>query len=168
MTIQHIGDGAVALYINKSELQAFDLTPEKIGLAEAKLLLARALTGTRLTGWETAELTVFPGIDSVLLFARKEGSSPRHFFFSDFEALVTAAHFCPESLPSGLSRIPGGYVLTVYPFVGETPPAVLYEFSEELGNVPYLLPHLGEQGAALLPISALSYLRTHFPRMESL
>ena len=168
MTISHIGARAISLYISESELKELNLIPGEIGLEEAKWLLARALEDKRLGGWEAAELTVYPGIDSVLLFARRRASAPCHFLFSDFETLITAAHICPEALPSSLSVVTEGYVLTVYPFEGETPPAVLYEFSKELENVPYLASHLREQDAVLLATSALSSLRTHFAKMEGL
>ena len=163
MTIQHIGSRAMSLYITESELMELDLKPEEIGLEEAKWLLARALEDGRLSGWEAAELTIYPGVDSVLLFARRRSGLPFHFFFSDFETLVALSHLCPDTLPSSLSRVRGGYVLTLYPFEGETPPAVVYEFSQEIGTAPYLVPHMKEQNALLLPVSALAYLRTHFP-----
>ena len=162
MTISQIGARAISVYISESELKELNLVPDEIGLEEAKWLLARALEDKRLGGWEAAELTVYPGIDSVLLFARRRASAPCHFLFSDFETLITAAHLCPEALPSSLSMVTGAYVLTLYPFEGEMPPAVLHEFSKELENVPYLASHLREQGALLLEHAALYYLRAHF------
>ena len=162
MTISQIGSRAMSLYITESELRELNLMPAEIGLKEAKWLLARALEDKREGSWEAAELTVYPGVDSVLLFARRRASAPCHFLFSDFEALITVSHLCPETLPSSLSAVPAGYVLTVYPFEGEMPPAVLYEFSRELGHAPYLASHLREQGASLLEGSALAYLRAHF------
>jgi len=162
MTIQHIGTRAVSLYISGSELTELDLAPEEIGCKEARWLLAQALEQKRLGGWEAAELTVYPGVDSVLLFARRRADSPCYFFFSDFEALITAAHLCPETLSSTLSRFAPGYVLTVYPFEGEAPPPVLYEFATELSQTPYLALHLAEQGAVLFVHGAISRLRAHF------
>ncbi|MCL2589090.1 MAG: hypothetical protein FWD84_06745, partial [Oscillospiraceae bacterium] len=83
-------------------------------------------------------------------------------FFDDFEQLITAASLCPDELPSALSKVTGGYILTVYPFEGDQPPAVLAEYGAELGGSAYLPAHLFEQGAALLPSGALAALRAHF------
>jgi len=163
MTIQHIGTRAISLYIPEHELRALDLSPTAIGRPEALGLLTLALEETQLSGWETAELEVYTGLDAVLLFARRKSGSPRHFYFTDFEALITASHLCQDALPSVLCRWGGGYILTVYPFEGDRPPAVLSEYSEELGSSAHLPAHLLEQGRGLLPSFALLSLRAHFP-----
>ena len=160
--IQHIGTRALSLYITNDELKRMDFVPEQIGSQEARQILAHALKGGCLGGWAAAELTVYSGRDALLLFARRRSGKPVHFFFSDFEALIQAAHLCPELLPSSLSSVSGGYVLTVYPFEGEAPPAMLREFGDQLGQGTYLAAHLIEQRAALLPTAALAQLREHF------
>jgi len=162
MTVQHIGNRAMSLYISGEELTRFDLEPAQIGREEALRLLTIALAERRLDGWEAAELEVYPGSDSVLLFARRKSGAPKHFHFADFEALITAAHLCPDVLPSSLACVAGGYILTVYPFEGERPPAILSEFGSEMGSSVYLTAHLLEQGAGLLSASALQCLRRHF------
>jgi len=162
MIIQHIGTRAISLYIPEQELREMDINPAAIGRAEALELLAMAFQESRLSGWEAAELEIYTGKDAVLLFARRKSGSPRHFYFADFEELVTAAHLCPDELPSLLCRARGGYLLTVYPFEGDLPPAVLCEYGEALGSSAYLPTHLEEQGAALLPADAISRLRAHF------
>ena len=163
MTVSHIGNRAMSLYITDQELKALDLAPRKIGRKDALRLLAMALKESRLDGWEAAELEVFPGRDAVLLFARRKSGLPRHFRFSDFESLLAAAHLCPDALPSILCKHGDGYLLTVYPFEGDRPPAPLYEFGRELGQSVYLPAHLTEQGAVLIPAAALANLRMHFP-----
>jgi len=168
MTIQRIGTGAITLYIPEHELRDLNLSPAEIGQSEALELLALALKEDRLTGWEAAELEVYAGKCAVLLFARRKSGSPRHFFFDDFEALITASHLCPEALPSILCQAKGGYLLTIYPFEGDLPPAALCEYGEAFGNSVYLSAHLIEQGAALLPTGALGCLREHFPPEASL
>ena len=162
MTISHIGNRAMSLYISAGELQALNLTPTQIGRTEAERLLEIALKENHLTGWEVAEFEVYPGRDAVLLFARRRSGQPRHFWFSDFEALIQAVHLCPDALPSALSRYQKGYLLTIYPFEGDHPPAPLHEFGQEMGNSVYLSAHLAEQGAVLLPSGALASLRMHF------
>ena len=166
MTIQHIGTRAMSLYITEGELKALNLALADIGPREARWLLNRALAEAQLKDWAAAEITLYPGVDSVLLFARRRAAAPCHFFFSDFETLITVSHLCPEALPSSLGRVQGGYVLTVYPFEGESPPTVLHEFSKELGRAPYFAVHQGEQGGELLSVSALAYLRAHFTPRE--
>ena len=162
MTIQHIGTRAISLYIPEQELRALALSPAAIGQREALALLTKALAENHLPGWEAAELEIYTGKSAVLLFARRKSGSPRHFYFSDFEELITAAHLCPETLPSILCRAEGGYLLTVYPFEGERPPSVLCEYGQEFGGSPYLSFHLMEQGDVLLPSGALALLRGHF------
>ena len=169
MTIQHIGTRAITLYIPEQELRMFNFSPDAIGRPEAMQLLALALDERHLTAWEAAELEVYAGTDAVLLFARRKSGSPRHVYFDDFEALIAAAHLCPDVLPSTLCQWKDGYILTVYPFEGDMPPAVLSEYGQELGSSAYLSAHLIEQGAALVPNGALACLRTHFtaPRTKS-
>jgi len=162
MTIQHIGTRAITLYIPEQELRSLNFSPDAIGRPEAMELLALALDKRHLTGWEAAELEVYAGVNAILLFARRKSGSPRHVYFADFEALVTAAHLCPDVLPSTLCRWADGYILTVYPFEGDAPPAVLSEYGQELGSSAYLSAHLVEQGAALVPAGALACLRAHF------
>ena len=162
MTIQHIGTRALALYIPEQELAAMNLHPAAIGKAEAMELLALALEEKQMARWEAAELEVYTGGRAVLLFARRKSGSPRHFYFREFEELVTAANLCPDALPSVLCSVKGGYLLTVYPFEGDHPPSALTEYGEALGGGVYLTAHLLEQGAALLPTGALACLRAHF------
>jgi len=162
MTIQHIGTRAISLYIPAHELQDFDLTPAAIGRPEALELLTRALSENHLSGWEAAELEIYTGKSAVLLFARRKSGSPHHFYFSNFEELITAVHLCPDALPSVLFQAKGGYLLTVYPFEGDRPPAVLCEYGQALGSSAYLPVHLIEQGEALLPSGAIALLRKHF------
>jgi len=154
----------MSLYITALELQARNLTAECLGRDEALALLQTALHESRLDGWEAAELALFPGREGVLLFARRKSGLPWHFFFPDFETLIHAAHSASDTLPSVLSRASNGYLLTVYPFEGDLPPAVLYEFGCDLGQNTYLEAHLAEQGAILIPCAAMASLRTHFAR----
>jgi len=162
MTIQHIGTRAITLYIPEQELLALNLQPAAIGRPEAMELLALALEEKHLDDWEAAELEIYTGGRAVLLFARRKSGSPRHFYFCEFEGLITAVSLCPDALPSMLSKANGGYILTVYPFEGDRPPAVLTEYGEELGGSAHLPAHLLEQGAVLLPSGALASLRAHF------
>ena len=162
MTIQHIGNRAITLYIPEHELRDLALHPAAIGKAEALELLALAFEDHRLDGWETAELEIYTGHSAVLLFARRKSGSPRHFIFDDFEQLIQAAHLCKDALPSVLCRREGKYILTVYPFEGDAPPSVLSEYGQELCASAYLTTHLIEQGTALLPLGALTHLREHF------
>jgi len=162
MTINHIGISAMSLHVTESELKTLSLSPEKIGKDEALSLLRLALTEKRLDDWEVAELEVYPGRDSVLVFARRRSGSPKHFLFRDFEALVQAAHLASDLLPSCLARTDDGYVLTVYPFEGDRPPAVLYEYGDAFAGTAYLTAHWKEQQQLLIEAEAISCLQAHF------
>lgn len=162
MIIEHIGTRALSLYISGNDLQQWGLRPEQIGREEATRLLVSALDARQLSDWEIAELEVYPGRDSALLFARRRADAPCLFFFADFESLVRAAHLCPDALPSALCRIPEGYLLTIYPFEGDAPPVILHEFGIKLDYTPYLTPHLTEQNCTLIPFAALAHLKEAF------
>jgi len=152
----------MSLYITAPELEARNLCPQSLNRSDALDLLATALAESRLDGWEAAELELFPGREGVLLFARRKSGLPRHFHFFDFETLLQAVHTCPDALPSTLARVGNGYLLTVYPFEGESPPSALYEFGIALGQNTYLEAHLTEQGEVLIPNAAMSALCIHF------
>jgi len=162
MTINHIGTRAMSLYITEAELRTYRLTPDTIGQEDAMRLLKLALMETQFNRWEAAELEVYPGKDSVLLFARRKSGVPKHFFFATFEPLVQAAHLAPELLPSSLARTEDGYVLTIYPYEGDRPPAVFYEYGEPLTGAPCLPAHWTEQGQMLITNSAIACLRGNF------
>ena len=162
MIVSHIGNRALSLYITEAELQAHRLTPEQVDRTAALAFLQAALQEKRLDDWDAAELALFPGRSGLLLFARRKSGLPHHFFFSDFETLLCAVICVSDVLPSALSRVPAGYLLTVYPFEGELPPAVFYEFGDDLGSCAYLEAHLAEQEHVLLPDTAIARLRMHF------
>lgn len=162
MTINHIGTRAMSLYITETELRTYDLTPDTIGREDAMGLLKLALTETRLDRWEAAELEVYPGKDSVLLFARRKSGVPKHFLFPAFEVLVQVSHLVPDLLPSSLARTEAGYVLTIYPYEGDQPPAVFYEYGEPLPGASCLPAHWTEQGQMLIASSAIACLRGNF------
>jgi len=162
MVVSHIGNRAMSLYITKGELEERCLSIEALDRKKALSLLSDSLKENCLETWEAAELEIFSGHDAVLLFVRRKSGLPRHFWFSDFENLLHAVHACPDALPSALASVEDGYLLTVYPFEGDNPPAAFYEFGQELGQSAYLIAHLEEQGTALLASSAMAHLRFHF------
>lgn len=162
MIVSHIGNRALSLYITAPELRVRNLTPESLNRTTALVLLKSVLAESRLDGWDAAELALFSGREGVLLFARRKSGLPRHFYFSDFESLLQAVHSAPDALPSSLFRAPKGYLLTIYPFEGDLPPAVFYEFGRERGQSTYLEAHLAEQDEVLIPDSAMLCLRMHF------
>jgi len=160
MIIQAIGTDALSMYIDEQELHNLGLDPRAVGMQEAESLFRRALAENAMPQWEAAAMEVFPGKDSLLLFARRKAKKPAHFLFQDAEHLIEACRQCPELLPSSLSAAPSGYILTVYPFAGEQPPAVLYEYGDAADG--YLILHLREQGGDILKENAIGTLRTYF------
>ena len=162
MTISNIGATALSIHISEEELQSKNLNLATIGQVEALLLFNFALKEKRLEDWEFSEIELFPGRDSLLLFARRKSGTPKHFLFDDFETLLTASKLCETSLPSTLSRTETGYLLSIYPFEGDRAPAIFYEFANEVQGAAHLSDHFAEQGRVLIAKNALQMLQTHF------
>lgn len=164
MIIQNIGNRALSLYIDEQELGTLGLSPLSVGLREARIILDRALEDKALDNWQTAEMEVYPGKDSLLLFARRKSERPYHFRFYNSEPLIESALLCPAGLPSRLTLSPEGYILTVYPFEGDRPPSVLSEFGDSVEPEPALLAHFSEQGGEIIPFDAIGTLKEYFRR----
>ena len=162
MIIQNIGGRALSLYIDQPELDTLGLSPESVGCQEAHKILSRALTDRAIKNWEAAEMEVFPGRDSVLLFARRKSEKPWYFRFEDSECMICAALLCPSGIPSALTASPDGYILTVYPLEGDKPPSVLSEYGDLLHIEPELSLHYAEQGGNIIRHYALDTLKQYF------
>jgi len=161
MIIQNIGTRALSMYIDSKELDEMGLRPDEIGQQEAGQLLKKALDDSSLKQWKAAEMEVYPGKDSILLFVRRKSTKPFHFVFNDFEALISASEFCQE-LPSSLIDLNGKYLLTVFPLEGDSPPAALSEFGNSVDVSPCLSIHYEEQGKYIFSQQAISEIRRLF------
>lgn len=163
MTLSHFGPAAISLYITEEELNQRNFTREALGPQEAYALLAQVLQEQSCDPWQKAEIEVYPGCDSILLFARRPSEKMRHFFFDDFEDLITLAALLPTTPDACLNRVEGGYLLSLSLFSEEAPPAILFEFAQERATSgPYLVAHLKEQGACLIAQDAIGQLKTYF------
>lgn len=161
MIVQNIGTRAISMYIDKKELIEMGLHPDEIGQQEANQLLKRALDDGSISQWKTAEMEVYPGKDSILLFVRRKSLKPFYFVFPNFEALVSACQMC-RSMPSSVNSVDGKYLLTIYPMEGDDPPAILSEFGSQIEISQCLAFHYEEQGEYIFAEQAISKIQKYF------
>jgi hypothetical protein len=162
MDIQPIDNGTVAIYIEREELQSRDMTVSDITMDEASQLLHSALHRLGRPDWNSVCFELFPGCDSLLLFARRYSCDPVFFIFDDIEELIDASAHCPGSLISFLTYFWDAYVLTVYPWESEPVPPVLYEYGTAVTAPPGFALHVSEHGRLLAGPSALRLLHETF------
>ena len=162
MDIQPIDSGTVAIYIEQEELQSRDMNASDITMDEASKLLSSALHILGKPKWSGVSFELFPGYDSLLLFARRCSCNPMFFVFDDIEELIAASAHCAGSLVSFLTYFQDSYVLTVYPWESESVPAVLYEYGTAVTASPGYALHVSEQGRLLAGPSALHLLHETF------
>lgn len=162
MIIQNIGTRALSMYIGSDELNELGLTPDGVGQQEATQLLKEALNDNSLGQWEAAELEVYPGKDSLLLFVRRKAATPYYYIFENIDAVISACLLCPEGLPSSLAVMGDEYLLTIYPFEGDTPPSILSEFGEVRSMSQCYALHCGEQGEMIVREGAIETFKKYF------
>lgn len=162
MEIQSIGDGKLVIYIKGDELRKLPAAPSEITTTEAADILRCALGQTYDQSWESVYFEVYPGKDSLLLFALQHSGNPTYFEFMTIEPLIDAAKACPSGIISYLTCINDMYVLIVYPWNGEYPPKALYEYGQELSRPPHYALHLSEHSKVLSGPAALDELRIIF------
>jgi hypothetical protein len=162
MDIQPIGDGKLVIYLNGDEIKQLPAPPCQMTTVEASALLRQALGATYDQSWESVYFEIFPGRESLLLFALQHSGSPSYFTFSGIEPLISAARVCPPGMISYLASANDTYILIVYPLNGEYPPKILHEFGEELVRPAHYALHLSEHSSVIAGPTALDELRTAF------
>lgn len=162
MEIQQIGDGKLVIYIKGEELKQLPASPYEITTNEASDILRLALGSTYDDSWESVYFELFPGRDSLLLFALQHSGSPSYFTFGSIEPLILAAKACPSGLISYLTYNQDRYILIVYPWNSDFPPKVLFEYGEGLDRPTHFALHLSEHSSVLAGPTALDELRTAF------
>ena len=162
MDIQPIGNDKLVIHLNSDEIKQLPAPPSAITTVEAADILRQALGATFDPSWESVYFEVFPGRDSLLLFALQHSGSPSFFTFLSIEPLISASQACPPGLISYLTYIGDTYILIVYPWNGEFPPKVLYEYGEELIRPSYYSLHLSEHSNVISGPTALDELRGAF------
>jgi hypothetical protein len=162
MDIQPIGNDKLMIYIDREDLKTLPAHPGKITTTEASEILRKALGATYDKSWESVYLELFPGRDSLLLFALQHSGTPSYFVFPGIEPLISAAIACPDGLVSYLTSTDDAYILIVYPFCGQNPPKVLSEFGEELLRPAHYALHLSEHANVIAGPMALDDVRTAF------
>jgi hypothetical protein len=162
MEVQPIGDSKLLIYLNGEEIKKLPAPPCEMTTAEAADILKEALGTTYDQSWESVYFEVFPGHDSLLLFALQHSGSPSFFVFNGIEPLIAAANVCPSGLISYLTSVGDSYILIVYPWNGEYPPKILFEYGEELIRPAHYALHLSEHTSVIAGPTALDELRAAF------
>lgn len=158
MEIQSIGNGKLVIYIKGEELEQLPSSPDDITTADAKNILRLALGTTYDQSWESVYFELFPGKDSLLLFALQHSGNPTFFMFEGIEPLISAARACPSGMISYLTHVGEAYILIVYPWDNDYPPNVLYEYGTELIRPAHFALHLSEHTSVIAGPSALDEL----------
>ena len=162
MEVQLIGNGKLVIYIKGDELKELPASPHEITTNEAANILRLALGATYDQSWESVYFELFPGRDSLLLFALQHSGNPSYFTFKSIEPLISAAKACPPGLISYLTYIDDNYILIVYPWNGEYPPNALSEYGEELSRPAHYALHLSEHSNVIAGPTALDELKAAF------
>lgn len=162
MTVSQVGTRGISVYIEKTELVEHNIDLERLNREDALKLLQHALACSGVEKWEATQIEMFPGKDSLLLFARRKTGDSTYFFFSDFEALIRCAACNTQAFPSSLYQTGSGYLLCITPFVGEKIPPVFTEFGTKIDETSYAKTHLKEQGAILIAEFALCKIKACF------
>jgi len=160
MKVQQIGAGVLALEFEASELSGEGMSPQSVNGEQALTLLRRVLPDNEVL--EGAELEVFCGRNSLLLFAKLCVGAPLFFEFQSFEDLLAAAFEMPDNTVSSLIRFAGRYILVIKIKDRQRIPAALWEFGKGLAFPQYAELHLREHGTELIPYFAVSFLKEAF------
>lgn len=162
MDIQLIGDGKLLIYLSGEDVKMLPAAPSEITTADAANILRNALGPTYDTGWESVCFELFPGRDSLLLFALQHSGIPSFFAFPDCEGLIAAAKTCPPGMISYLTYSEDAYILIVYPWGSERPPYSLFEYGSELIRPAAYALHLSEHSNVIAGPDALDTLCSAF------
>lgn len=162
MDIQLIGDGKLVIYLCGEDIKKLPAAPVEMTTTEAAEILRNALGPTYDNSWESVYFEMFPGKDSLLLFAHQHSGNPSFFSFTDCEALISAAAACPSGLLSYLTFMNDTYILAVYPWSGERLPCALYEYGTEFSRPASYALHLLEHSSIIAGPAALDEFRNAF------
>jgi len=164
MEVQQLGSGKVLILLKGEDLQALPVPPTDMTTRDASSLLRKALGSTYDTSWDSVYFEMFPGHDSLLLFALQHNGAPSFFEFDSIEPIIEAAYACPPGLLSYLTHDGENYTLVIYPWHGEQPPAVIGEFGRPAEYHPYFALHLSEHSSVIAGPHALDVIRRYFKR----
>lgn len=162
MEVQLLGEGKLVIYLLKNDLQSLPAQPHEITTAHATGILRSALGSSYDERWESVCFEVYPGRDSLLLFAQQHSGNPYYFSFPDIELLIAASRACPPGLLSYLTYLDDDYILIVYPWNDDMPPHALWEFGTELILPALFSIHLSEHSRVLTGPSAIDKIRRTF------
>lgn len=146
MEVQLIGEGKVVIYLEEEDMKKLPDPPQNITTTQAARLLRSALGDTYDQSWERVCFELYPGRDSMLLFALQHSDNPSYFMFTDIEPVISAAQACPPGIISYLTYMDDSYILIVYPINGEYPPYVLCEYGTAISRPSSFSVYLFEHG----------------------
>jgi hypothetical protein len=162
MEIQLISDGRLMIYLTGEDVKKLPAAPSEITTTDAAEILRNALGPTYDTSWDSVCFELYPGRDSLLMFALQHSGIPSFFMFPDCEGLISAAQACPPGLISYLTYADENYILIVYPWNGERPPYVLFEYGTELIRPASYALHLSEHSNVIAGPNAMDMMRNAF------
>ena len=149
MEVQMIGEGKVVIYLKGDDIKELPAAPHDITTAQASRILRSALGATYDQSWERVCFELYPGRDSLLLFALQHSDSPYYFAFSSIEPIISASKACPPGIISYITYIDDGYILIIYPMHGEMPPYALWEYGTALSHPASFSVYLSEHGKVI-------------------
>ncbi len=162
MEVQLISEGKVVIYLEGDDMKELPAAPNDLTTAQASSILRSALGSTYDTNWERVCFEMYPGRDSMLLFALQHSDSPAYFAFADIESIISASRVCPAGIVSYLTYMEDSYILIVYPLNGEYPPYVLWEYGTALSRPASFSYYLSEHGKVLAGPYALDRIQLEF------
>ena len=162
MDVQVIGEGKVVIYLQGDDIKKLPVSPEELTTAQASGILRSALGATYDQSWERVCFELYPGQDSLLLFALQHSDSPYYFAFADIEVLISAAQACPPGIISYLTYINNEYILILYPMHGDLPPYALWEYGHILNHPAAYSFFLSEHGKVIAGPYALDRISCTF------
>ncbi|NLM84934.1 MAG: adaptor protein MecA [Clostridiales bacterium] len=164
MEVQQLGCGKLLILLKGDDLRALPVPPSDMTTQDASTLLRRALGNTYDPSWDSVYFEMFPGHDSLLLFALQHNGAPSFFTFDSIEPVIDVAHACPSGLITYLTHDGEAYTLIVYPWHGENPPSVIGEYGRQVDYHAYFALHLSEHGTVIAGPHALDVLRHYFSK----
>lgn len=147
MTIEPIGKGSLALFIEPEEMDQIYCDDGGLDLKTAQNLVVSAFTECGLETEGSLELETYQGAAGIMLFARLVHRETKLYVFDSFEHVVAAAAIMPKPAPKcTLTYCDGLYYLQT----DKTLSGHIIEFAREESNAQDMAGHLEEYG---LPVS---------------
>ncbi len=162
MEVQMISEGKVVIILKGEDMKKLPASPDDMTTDQASYILRAALGATYDQNWERVCFEMYPGRDSMLLFALQHSGSPSYFSFTGIEPVISAARACPPGLLSYLTYLDESYILILYPLHGEHPPYALWEYGTALSRPASFSFYLSEHSKIIAGPYALDRIYREF------